>query len=266
MVRKVLAEDERAQVVPDSPRTLGDILHERVYNIPAGRIIDDSRPPGLINTPASTRVVSNLPVGLRRGGGGPRVTTMPRVPTMVSGAPTLRTPGFNPSASIRREPLYTLQKEIPVTVSTPIPRPPVIRSPVPTAGAGLPRTTPPQINGRPDMGAVTDLIGSLGGAYINAAFTPTAATGPEMGLSPLNPGMLNTLGVPFVDVIPEANACAKGMVWNPAANCGAGKWQKRSRRRRKRLATRGDLSDLAALKGVLGQGKAFEVWIATHGR
>ena len=82
------------------------------------------------------------------------------------------------------------------------------------------------------------------------------------------PSLTPALNIPFVDVIPEVGAggCAplKGMVWNPSANCGAGKWQKRSRRRRKRLATMGDLKDLAALKGVLGGGKAFEVWIATH--
>lgn len=36
------------------------------------------------------------------------------------------------------------------------------------------------------------------------------------------------------------------------------------RRRRKRLATKSDLSDLAALKGILGAGKMMEVWIATH--
>ena len=36
------------------------------------------------------------------------------------------------------------------------------------------------------------------------------------------------------------------------------------RRRRKMLATPSDLKQLAALKGVLGQGKAFETWIATR--
>ncbi len=45
-----------------------------------------------------------------------------------------------------------------------------------------------------------------------------------------------------------------------------GQWRmvKMRRRRRKQLATKGDLQDLAALKGILGTGKAFEVWIATH--
>jgi len=40
--------------------------------------------------------------------------------------------------------------------------------------------------------------------------------------------------------------------------------QKKSRRRRNRLATTSDIKDLASLKAVLGGGKAFETWIATH--
>jgi len=37
------------------------------------------------------------------------------------------------------------------------------------------------------------------------------------------------------------------------------------RRRRKRLATRSDIADLAALKSILGGGKALDAWIATRG-
>lgn len=51
-------------------------------------------------------------------------------------------------------------------------------------------------------------------------------------------------------------------VWKKV--CGQYKWVYSKRRRRKRLASKGDLADLAALKGILGGGKAFEVWIATH--
>lgn len=39
---------------------------------------------------------------------------------------------------------------------------------------------------------------------------------------------------------------------------------KGKRRRRKRLATMSDIKDLAALKSVLGSGKAFDTWIATR--
>lgn len=37
------------------------------------------------------------------------------------------------------------------------------------------------------------------------------------------------------------------------------------RKRRKRLATRSDIADLAALKSILGGGKALDAWIATRG-
>jgi len=45
-----------------------------------------------------------------------------------------------------------------------------------------------------------------------------------------------------------------------AATCAKVK----SRRRRRRLATHSDIKDLAALKAVLGSGKAFDTWIATR--
>ena len=38
----------------------------------------------------------------------------------------------------------------------------------------------------------------------------------------------------------------------------------KSRRRRRRLATHSDIKDLAALKAILGSGKAFDTWIATR--
>ena len=47
-------------------------------------------------------------------------------------------------------------------------------------------------------------------------------------------------------------------------HCGAYKWVFPKRRRRRRLASQSDIKDLSALKGVLGGGKAFELWIATH--
>lgn len=119
------------------------------------------------------------------------------------------------------------------------------------------------------MATVTELLGALGGRYIDARYGQESVQDPFVPyISPI-PLSAHYAGpnLPFVDIIPEANGTCnptKGMVWNPNANCGAGKWQKRSRRRRKRLASLGDLKDLASLKGVLGQGKAFEVWIATH--
>lgn len=54
----------------------------------------------------------------------------------------------------------------------------------------------------------------------------------------------------------------KGMVY--AKHCGVWGWRKRKTRRRKKLCSDSDLKCLGALKGVLGTGKAFELWIATH--
>lgn len=36
-----------------------------------------------------------------------------------------------------------------------------------------------------------------------------------------------------------------------------------TRRRRRRLATKGDMQDIAAMKGILGDGKNFATWMAT---
>ncbi len=106
-----------------------------------------------------------------------------------------------------------------------------------------------------DLGA---LITDLGTQYIQTKY---AQTGPSPAV--YQPAALD-FDLPFVDVIPDmpTNECGGSMVYKKV--CGQYKWVKQSRRRRKRLASRGDLRDLAALKGVLGQGKAFETWIATH--
>lgn len=67
-------------------------------------------------------------------------------------------------------------------------------------------------------------------------------------------------------VINQGAACgddpSRGMVYKKV--CGQYRWVKQKRRRRKSLATKGDLQDLASLKGILGMGKAMDVWIATH--
>lgn len=56
------------------------------------------------------------------------------------------------------------------------------------------------------------------------------------------------LGLAADDIAAIATTCAKT----------------KSRRRRRRLATHSDIKDLAALKAVLGAGKAFDTWIATR--
>ncbi len=116
-----------------------------------------------------------------------------------------------------------------------------------------------------DLGA---LITDLGSKFIDAKFAPpNPAFLPAAGAAAAAAAAAGAagIGLPFVDVIPgmpDAKACGGRPVYK--YHCGEYKWVYPKRRRRKALATQSDLRGLAALKGVLGQGKAFEVWIATH--
>jgi len=125
---------------------------------------------------------------------------------------------------------------------------------------------PPDIeDGDMDLG---DLLGQLGGAYIQAKYAPppspsvgfTPSLGTAGGGIPAAGFPVGPIDIPYVDVIPEAGS--KGMVWSPKANCGAGGWVRR-RRRRKRLASASDIKDIASLKAVMGPAM-LKVWIATH--
>ena len=111
--------------------------------------------------------------------------------------------------------------------------------------------------------AILSEIGDIAGDYFKYKYGSRILGGGSPPPQPISatPAFLD---MPMVDVIPEPQT-SRGMVYDPNANCGAGKWIRRRTRKRKRLATKTDLKDLAALKGILGQGKAFEVWIATHG-
>jgi hypothetical protein len=141
-------------------------------------------------------------------------------------------------------------------------RPPVSAAPI------IAPPSPTGVSKSMDLGA---LISDLGTQYIQSRFAPPPA-------APLFPAAVPAIaagagavaaaagvGLPFVDVIPGApdSSCGRG---KPVYkyHCGEYKWVYPKRRRRKALATQSDLRGLAALKGVLGQGKAFEVWIATH--
>lgn len=113
-----------------------------------------------------------------------------------------------------------------------------------------------------DLGTLaTDLLKTAGEAYIRKEF----GTGVGMGYADL-PSFLPDidLGVPGPGVFtPDMQACGGASpVYKKV--CGQYKWVTPKKRRRKRLATQSDLKDLAALKGILGNGKAFETWIATH--
>lgn len=116
-----------------------------------------------------------------------------------------------------------------------------------------------------DLGS---LIKDLGMAAISNRYQPDPIF-PNYGVqvTPTNnpyilAGAGEGFGIPGFDVVGTGGK--DNMVYDPNANCGSGKWIKKRRRRHRKLATKGDLQGLAALKGILGGGKAFEVWIATH--
>lgn len=199
----------------------------------------------------------NIPVGAGSARGGtfePSVPSVPRIPTVPARPPKIVTdrPIAKQSPVSESQILQAiLRGGIPVVAQKPVPQPPVISRPVP-AGAGRIDTVIQQTTngGKPvDLGQV--LVG-LGGQYIQARY----------GQPQVQQAFMPSLGIPGVEVIKEN--VPKGMVYDPNADCGEGKWIKRSRRRRKRLATQTDIRDLSALKGVLGSGEAFKVWIATH--
>jgi len=132
-----------------------------------------------------------------------------------------------------------------------------------------PILAPPILPPAGETKMIHDTIGEIAGDWLRYKFAPQPQVPqPQYLQQPGQPfpafNQTNVLGLPFVDVIPEAqNGCAH-MVWDPRRNCGQGGWIKKSKRRRKRLATKGDIADLAALIGILGNGKNLVTWIATH--
>ncbi len=102
------------------------------------------------------------------------------------------------------------------------------------------------------------LLGNVAGQYITSRFgsppPQQVFSGATLPAGTLPPVVIDQ-GGGYCTTEPP-----KGMRWSNAA----GGWIKKTRRRRKRLATSSDLKDLAALKGVLGGGVAFQTWIATH--
>lgn len=119
-----------------------------------------------------------------------------------------------------------------------------------------------------------ELFLGVASQYINTRYGPTSAA--LTATQPVQyPSIDQPVGMGRVTPVADfslggAVDCATGppddcgsWVFNPRADCGRGKWQKRSKRRKRRLATNGDIKDLGALKSVLGP-QALKTWIATH--
>lgn len=94
-----------------------------------------------------------------------------------------------------------------------------------------------------------NLISDLGTAYITSKYSqPTVQ---PVQYTPQVQPAFDPFDLPFVDIAPDGTMVRA---------------KKKCRRRRRRLATKSDLGDLAALKAILGNGEAFKAWIATHSR
>lgn len=116
---------------------------------------------------------------------------------------------------------------------------------------------------------ITGLLGGIARDYIqtrwgnqtqNQNFLPAVLGGAATVASAAG---LAGFGIPGVDIISDSKP--KGYVYDPNANCGAGKWIKRTRRRRA-LLTSCEANQLQLLITILGKGDATKAWIATHGR
>lgn len=148
------------------------------------------------------------------------------------------------------------------------PKPPKLT--LPTTAA--PISGPVQKKEKPVALDLGNLIGDIFGSYIDARYTPstpgfTIPAGPDYSTTPpgvngADPLLRPALGFPGFDVT-SGDSPGKGWLWKPATENCAGKWIKRGRRRRKRLATASDIRDIASLKNV--GGPAFlKTWVATH--
>ncbi len=215
-------------------------------------------------------VISNAGIGVNIPMGGGVVAPVqivrpqPGIPKLSRPPAVPKTPPFNglPNIGPAIRPPTSLPKEPPIPTTT-------IRT-VPTTSSSVIQKTKQPI-GVPTMGSVTDLIGTIATGYFNSR-TPQPVSYGQPSIYPMQPysGSINPMyvgadeafGIPGFDVVGTSDK--KGMVYDPNGNCGAGKWIKRRRRRRKVLVTNSEIAGLAKLKGVVGAGATMKEWIATH--
>lgn len=165
--------------------------------------------------------------------------------------------------------LTIIQREVlPVIAKTILPIPPVIPSPSTTVG-GLANKEKDVTNDLGSFGENLWNLGTdLGTQYLQSKFGQASPAGIAYQ-SYVGASVPAVIPQPSVTVIPntggpmEAGMCQvipAGYVYDAKLGC----LKKKTRKRRKRLATASDIADLSALKSVLGNGEAFKTWIATH--
>jgi len=191
-------------------------------------------------------------------------------------------PGANIPLGPRDIPVFTSVPVLPTLVSKPQGQPsaPVPEPPPRPLPAPVPPELPPVFTQGPISASEKDndmdlgsIITGVAGSYFDAKYNPgqirTVGNQPTYGTGGLDGSVIPTtpadLGVPFVDVIPEPPSdCPGGQyLWKPATATCAGKWIKRSRRRRRKLVTDSDIKGIAALRTVGGPA-LVKTWIATH--
>lgn len=206
---------------------------------------------------------SRVSVGRRVAGDRITKWTLPRVPTV--GQPTTGRPAApRPQQVDRRD-----------VTSPSTPRPvqgPDRRLNPPGKTLGPVRPTTPAIQPKDndmgmDLGTFLGNVGTIASAYRDIRYpqqTPTyQMMGNPAGAAAVALSQQNLVTLPGVDCIPEPPSCdLNSHYWSTRANKGQGGWVK-YRRRRKRLATHGDINDLASLKTVLSPSD-MKMWIATH--
>jgi len=110
-----------------------------------------------------------------------------------------------------------------------------------------------------DLGS---LITDLGTTYIESRWGDRAGGAPSAATSLLGgitQGLVDMPGIEVVSQPPVANG--KGMIYDPAANCGNGKWIQKRRRRRRSIMTNAEAAQLLKATSVL-KGKQLEIWLA----
>lgn len=142
----------------------------------------------------------------------------------------------------------------------------------PGAGGWSPGVFTPPINPTPedtsmDLGDIyTTIDGALGGWLPGGAPVGSSIINPPVASAP-PPVIVNQPGPVATTpaTVPAPASCSPQQMVYKLVN-GQWRWVKKPRRRRRRLLTKSDAADLAALKGIVGQGKIMETWIATHVR
>ena len=110
----------------------------------------------------------------------------------------------------------------------------------------------------PVMGAQQQMVGATVATPDIYGVAPTPALLPALPLAV--PGVASTGG----KIATAIAGLGLGLAADEIAVIAGAASKVKCRRRRRRLATHSDIKDLAALKAVLGSGKAFDTWIATR--